>query len=151
MTNKLANFLVKAKKNTYASIGEGGEIRLEDGAKELSYKDEDFSYRDRYYGSKDFAGEEIVWQGGKVIWGMNYYGMTTKDDIDAEKVYSFLKLALSNVTTEMPFRGPENLKKDNCEYVNKIEGSLKSFCGKEEILLNGQVVYQLYYHGGRIR
>ena len=58
---KLEEFLVRAKQNTYASAGEEEDI-LTDGSKELLYEEGDFKYRDRYFGSKTFAGEEIIWK-----------------------------------------------------------------------------------------
>jgi len=64
---ELSKFLVKAKISTYASEGEANEIVLEDGAKELTFEDGEFKYRDRYYGFNPFVGEEIVWKNGKII------------------------------------------------------------------------------------
>jgi len=57
---RLSEFLVKAKIATYASEGEASEIVLEDGAKELTFEDGKFKYRDRYYGFNPFVGEEIA-------------------------------------------------------------------------------------------
>ena len=47
-------FLVKAKINTYATNGEDNEKTLLDGTKELEFKEGDFLYRDRYFGSNPF-------------------------------------------------------------------------------------------------
>ena len=55
MENQLNEFLVKAKRKTYAS---GGKDRfLEDGSKELVFEENDFRYRDRYLGFNPFAGK----------------------------------------------------------------------------------------------
>ena len=64
----LSTFLVKAKKNTYASVGEGSEERLEDSSKELIYEESDFKYRDRYFGSlyKDKKVYELSYHGGVI-------------------------------------------------------------------------------------
>ena len=43
------SFLIKAKRNTYASNGEGGENRLPDGARELSYSASNFFYVEVLY------------------------------------------------------------------------------------------------------
>ena len=43
---KLDEFLVKVKKNTYASNGEGGEKKLENGGKELTYTEGEYKYVD---------------------------------------------------------------------------------------------------------
>jgi hypothetical protein len=64
---QLSKFLVKAKINTYASSGEGGEKLLSDGSKEFEFREKEFKYRDRYFGFNPFVGEEIVWQNEKVV------------------------------------------------------------------------------------
>ena len=87
---ELIKFLIKAKINTYASSGEGGEQILNDGYKELVYNESDFKYQDRYYGFNPFIGQEIAWQSNKKIWGMNYYGGAVSDKIPAKEVYQFL-------------------------------------------------------------
>lgn len=54
---ELQDFLVKAKINTYASSGEGGEKKLEDGGRELIFENGEYKYRDRYFGFNPFIGE----------------------------------------------------------------------------------------------
>ena len=87
---ELSKFLVKAKIATYASEGEGGEKDLEDGSKELTYEEEEFRYRDRYFGFNPFSGEEVVWKNNEFIWVMNYYGKVVSDKIPAKQIYEFL-------------------------------------------------------------
>jgi len=147
---KLAQFLVKAKINTYASSGEGGEKILPDGAKELEFEEGEFKYRDRYFGSTSFIGEEIVWQNGKIIWGMNYYGQTLSKIVSAKEIYQFLQEALRKVGEDKPFRGPDSFKRDDFEYINKAKGTVEEFKGEEAILYKGETVYKLNYHGGAV-
>lgn len=64
---ELNKFLVRAKINTYASSGEDGEVVLEDGSRELSYKSGKWKYRDRHFGLNPFIGEEVVWMNGKIV------------------------------------------------------------------------------------
>jgi hypothetical protein len=148
---QLSKFLVKAKISTYASFGETGKEMLVDGGKEFSFEQGEFRYRDRYFGSSSFIGEEIVFQDGKVIWGMNYYGGDVSDIISSEKVYDFLKEALKKVTKDKPFRGPDNFKKDDFEYINKPEGRVERFSGQESILYKGELVHRVNYQGGLIK
>ena len=145
---KLSTFLVKAKINTYATGGEGEETILDEGSKELTYSEEDFAYRDRYFGHNPFIGEEVVWQNKRVIWGMNYYGKVLSGN--TKEIYRFLKEALKKVNEETPFRGPKKFQ-NKFTYVNKVKGDLNSFLGREEILDNGKVIYFLEYHGGTIK
>ena len=147
---QLSKFLVKAKINTYASSGEGGEKPLSDGNKEFEFREKEFKYRDRYFGFNPFVGEEIVWQNEKVVWGMNYYGKAISKSIPPKQIYQFLQEALKKIPKDKPFRGPRRFKKDNFQYLSKIKGTLEKFEGEEKISYKGKLVYGLVYHGGII-
>ncbi|MDZ7798148.1 MAG: DUF5680 domain-containing protein [Patescibacteria group bacterium] len=147
---ELSIFLAKAKQNTYASSGEGGEEVLADGAKEFYFKENSFYYRDRYYGYNPFSGQEVVFYNKKSIWTMNYYGKVLSDKISPKEIYNFLKTALSKVDKNKPFRGACDLINDNFEYKNKAKGNLAEFSGREEIYYKKNLVYKLDYHGGLI-
>jgi hypothetical protein len=146
----LSNFLVKAKTNTYASNGEGGERTLEDGAKELIYEQDEYKYRDRYFGSNFFIGEEIVWQNGKAVWGMNYYGKIVSDKVDNDRLYPFLKKALMLVKTDRPFRGPDDFSDGDWKYHDESNGTVDKFDGTETIYFKKEKVFELKYHGGTV-
>jgi len=143
---KLKKFLVKAKINTYATDGEDNEETLLDGTKELEFKEGDFLYRDRYFGSNPFIGEEVVFYNGKVIWGMNYCGGVIFD-VSSEEIYVFLKKALRQVDKTIPFRGPKHFEDGKLKYINTVNGDIKKFDGIEEIFLNEKGIYKLIYHG----
>lgn len=102
---RLAKFLVEAKKNTYASANKMNidpERPLHD---ELEYSDGEFYYRDSYVGFFQAPGMEEVRLGkeGKTIWTMAYSGgMLPKyqgklDILFAKKAFGFLKKALGLV------------------------------------------------------
>jgi len=145
---QLSKFLIKAKINTYASSGEKGEKILPDGSKEFEFEEKEFKYRDRYFGFNPFIGEEIVWQNEEVVWGMNYYGEIVSEIIPAKSIYHFLQEALKKIPDDKPFRGPDNFKKGDFEYINKVEGIVEKFKGEETIFYKEQLVYRLSYHGG---
>lgn len=147
----LANFLVKAKINTYASNGEGGEKNIIDDSKELIFKEKNLKYKDRYFGYNPFIGEEIVWKDDEIIWGMNYYGQVISKTISSAKVYAFLKEALKTVEKNKPFRGAVKYENKYFEYINKSKGDIESFKGKEKIFCNNKLVYVLIYCGGLIK
>lgn len=148
---KLKEFLVKAKVNTYANSGEGGESKLEDGSRELVYEESGWRYRDRYFGFNPFIGEEIVWQNEKIMWGMHYYGKVLSETVSAKEIYEFLKKALQRVDESMPFRGSKALDKGDFSYRNSSSGSIEEFHGVEMILYQGRRVYELVYHGGLVK
>ncbi len=147
---RLSKFLIKAKINTYASNGEGGEKILPDGSKELEFEEGDFKYKDRYFGFNPFVGEEVVFENGNIVWGMNYYGEVVSEAVPAKQIYQFLQKALRKLTEDKPFRGPDNFKEDDFKYINKVKGTVKNFIGEEEIFYKSQLVYKLNYHGGLI-
>jgi hypothetical protein len=146
---KLSQFLVKAKIHTYASGME--ERELKNGSKELSYGEDEFAYRDRYFGFNPFAGQEVVWYKEKVVWVMNYRGRVLSERIPPKKVYQFLRKALRQVKENKPFRGPDHFAENDWTYVNQVEGSVKNFKGIEKIFFRGKPVYELGYHGGVIK
>ena len=148
---RLIQFLIKAKIACYASQGEATERILDDGAKELSYSEDEFIYRDRYYGFKSFIGEEVVWENEAIVWSMNYYGNVISDIVDAKEIYSFLQKAMSFVGEDRPFRGPSSKECGDFEYIDESTGDVNNFSGKERIFFKGREVYNLVYHGGVVK
>ncbi|OGZ61922.1 MAG: hypothetical protein A3H51_02900 [Candidatus Spechtbacteria bacterium RIFCSPLOWO2_02_FULL_38_8] len=146
----LKSFLVKAKINTYASAGEGGEKVLEDGGREFVYKESEWAYRDRYFGFNPFIGQEVVLANDIMIWGMNYYGRILSPNVDSKQLYGFLMQSLRLVSSERPFRGPDKFQKEEWVYVNESQGNTDNFNGIETIFLKNKKVYELRYHGGVI-
>jgi hypothetical protein len=148
---ELTQFLIKAKTNTYATGGEGGERILVDGSKELTFEEGGFVYRDRYFGFDPFIGEEVVWQAGEVVWAMNYYGWVVEPIVATGEVYQFLQKAMRQVEADRPFRGPSHYAEGDFEYHDTSQGSIEGFQGTEKILYKGRQVYRLVYHGGLVR
>lgn len=145
----LIDFVLKAKISGYASGGEGQEKKFDDGSLGFEFMADGYRYLDRYYGFNPFAGTEQIYDAnGLLIWIMNYYGEVSPKYSDPEKIYSFLKKAMSLITPAYPFRGPSKLAKDNLRYENKQNGTLASFHGVESIYEETDRVYFLHYHGG---
>lgn len=148
---ELNEFLVKAKINTYAKDGEGGEKRLEDGGLELNFQEGEFKYRNRYFGFDPFIGQEIVWENGKMVWGMNYYGKILSESVDIKKFLEFLKKSLLKVEKSSPFRGPKILDEGDFIYASSYNGTIEDFHGEEVIFYKKDRVYRLLFHGGLIK
>ena len=149
--NKFIKFLVDAKKNTYASNGELNEKILEDGSKELSFEQDNFYYKDRYFGSGSFVGEEVVFDNQEPFWVMNYSGRCLNNICDKKEIFIFLKKCLKKVNQKTIFRGPKKFKQGNFTYINKIKGKIEDFYGEEFIYYKGKKVYKLIYHGAIIK
>jgi len=144
-------FLIKAKRNTYALSGEKRENIMADGAKELDYKFKAFYYRDRYYGSDPFIGEEIVFFGNKPFWVMNYSGRCLNTTISKKEIYNFLKKCLRKVSIHNPFCGPNEYQSGGYSYTNKPKGDINNFIGAESIYYKNKKIYELKYHGGLVK
>ena len=82
-----------------------------------------------------------------ILWVWFY---VCKNRTPAKKIYQFLREALKKTIRDKPFRGPDNLKRNNFEYVNKVKGTIEKFEGQETIFYKKQLVYKLSYHGGLI-
>ncbi|MEC9489108.1 MAG: DUF5680 domain-containing protein, partial [Halanaerobium sp.] len=119
------------------------------GTRDFSFQDKEFLYVDSYFGNKDFIGEEVVYKGDTIIWGMNYYGRMLTGIVPAG-FSDFLKKALREVSSENPFRGPDILQDGLFEYLCSWEGDLANFSGLETISHQGRIIYRLVFHGGQI-
>lgn len=146
---QLISFLITAKQHTYAS-GKAAEASSRPNSHDLHYTDGDYQYIDTYLGSFHFIGEEAVWEKGKAVWGMNYYGKMLVEEIP-QGFGEFLKAALLRVPRQAPFRGPEEFSDGQYHYYCRWSGPLGKFSGQERILHNDKLIYELAFHGGEIR
>lgn len=155
MDQQILDFLIEAKRRTYASQGDDASVLpLLTGSRQLEYRNGSFFYRDIYFGVAYFAGQETVYKDEIPYWSMSYAGgvdrtITAKDDIRG--IYAFLRSALRQVSKEHIFRGPATFTDGIYEYKNTSEGHFESFHGTEIITQNNRVLYSLHYSGGILR
>ncbi|MBE6053430.1 MAG: XRE family transcriptional regulator [Clostridium sartagoforme] len=147
--SKFKEFIVEAKRNTYASEAKKAKP-TKPNSKDYSYKKYDYYYHDSYLGNNNFIGEELVWKDEKVFWGMNYRGELLVDE-PPTGFSKFLKKALKNVSEHNPFRGPEFFSEGDLTYKCNWDGEIDSFSGFESILHCGKEVYRLHFHGGKLK
>jgi hypothetical protein len=154
---EFAEFLVKAKKATYASVDKMKIEPERPDFSELEYKGTKFYYRDSYCGFFFAPGMEVVRLGGKngkPIWTMAYSGGMSpehqKDSKFASEVFAFLKKALSNVQTSKPFRGPDGFKRGEFLYTCKMSGNIADFHGEEKIFFKSEEVFRQFFAGGMV-
>ena len=145
MEKTIIDFLIRAKKATYA--GKGPETAPSRPAShDLKYSEGDLMYLDTYLGGGRFAGEEALWISGAPLWSMNYAGRVTGDHFSGD----FLKEALSHVPEDKPFRGPEVYSHGDHTYRCSVEGDFDWFRGRETIEYRGETIYECVFHGGII-
>lgn len=147
----LHDFILSAKAASY--IGDGALAPSSRPAShDLAYQSGKFRYLDSYFGGSDFIGEEIVYHLDGPLWGMNYYGVLLKPgSISAEAVGKMLKACLSLMYRQGRFLGGWSHTQGNLTYHDTSQGDLTQFSGREWIEKDGEVVYELVYHGGMIR
>ncbi|HEY8396089.1 MAG TPA: DUF5680 domain-containing protein [Bacilli bacterium] len=145
INEKIIEFLVKAKKNTYA--GKGPETTpSRPKSHDLIYAEGDYMYYDTYLGGKRFSGEEALWMKSEPVWSMNYSGRVLDESFNGD----FLKEALLNVPFEKPFRGPEIFSRGDYTYKSEITGDFEWFQGYEMILYKEKKIYECHFHGGSL-
>lgn len=154
MMEKLNDFLIEAKKATYANAKAEKIAATRRGSNDYEYGSKGMIYHDTYFGGTKFMGEEVVYREGedKPFWGMNYYGVTIKPALSEEAIDKALRPALMRVGEDgsLPVRGPKYFANDGYEYSFEAEGDLGSFRGIEEIWKGGELIYKLYCTGGEI-
>lgn len=138
-------FLVRAKNSTYIT-GDHMVSSSKPGSKNYRYSENEYTYMDIYMGNKCFAGEEAVWMNDTPVYAMNYCGQILNENFDA----AFLKEALSLVTCELPFRGPEYYQKGDYAYHCDVNGGFDCFYGNETIYCRNKKVYTCMFHGGKL-
>jgi hypothetical protein len=146
---KFLDFLFRAKRGTYAAHG-AESTPSRPNSHDLYYRENDLLYIDTYLGGYDFAGQEGVWETDQPLWAMNYYGRLLVSDFP-EGLPDFLKAALREISGQAPFRGPRFHQLGEYKYHCSWQGELGFFSGNETIEYQDNRVYELLFHGGRIR
>ncbi|AMC93635.1 XRE family transcriptional regulator [Erysipelothrix larvae] len=141
----LIEFLVEAKKHTYAGKGPKCES-IRSGSHDYEYKKHPFTYIDTFYGGESFCGEEVVWNHDTPIYAMNYSGRVIGPNFSGD----FLKAALLHCTQDMPYRGPHYYEENGFIYQCNVTGDMMWFQGYEDICFKGQKIYECYFHGSKI-
>lgn len=148
---ELCEFLVKAKKATYAS-GDSAKKTIEaDKSTTIIFEDGNWKYHDNYFGGEPYGGREVVFFQNLPIYLMVYYGWVVEGVLDVNSVYKTLQGALSLIPEDKPFRGPEKFNQDGIKYTNIFEGEIDNFFGEENITSkDGKEIYKAKYIGGLV-
>jgi len=145
---KLAEFLVKAKKATYASGDDKRSVKEKDFSTTLVFEDGKYKYHDNYFGGEPFGGREVVFFENKPIYMMVYYGFVEKEVKNIQEIYKFLQNSLKLVSKDSPFRWPKNYKEGDLTYENNFSWEMSNFKWTEKIYLNWKKLYEASYMWG---
>ena len=130
-------FLVKAKKSTYANSDAPKVLPSRLKSKDYEFTDGNFTYHDTYFGGVKFMGEEVV-----------YYNLTE------EVMDKVLRVALMKVGEDkevIPVRGPKEFINEDYLYIFNVDGDMENFVGTEQIYKDKKLIYELKCHGGIIK
>jgi hypothetical protein len=148
---RLEAFIITAKAATYAGNGKKVEP-TRPGSIDLSYEDGELLYRDSYFGTGDFIGEEVVWYRGEPIWAMNYYGyILVPEELSPEESGKVIKESLTALYSEGRFLSGFKHQTSLGIYIDTNVGDVSNFHGLEWTERGGERLYELRYHGGLIR
>lgn len=152
--DNIKEFLIEAKKQTYANEKVEKVSSSRHGSKDYEYKKDNLIYHDTYFGGTNFIGEEVVYLDNKIYWAMNYYGVTLDETLGEEAMDSALRPALmlvGKVNDVIPVRGPKEFINSEYKYTFEVEGDLDYFSGIEIIYKNDKKIYELKCNGGLIK
>lgn len=149
----LYSFLMKALRNTYATLGVEEVSTNKDGFKELHFSEGELTYKDSYTGFFKSRGFEVVRYQNSPIWMCSYGGGMTKVDKSlAFDTFTFLKkVFLADTGSFKTFRGPHSFEDKDWSYSYSQKGDIVEFQGEEEIHYNNNLVFYHRIIGGEIQ
>ena len=138
MNKELYQFLIEAKKQTYANANVEKQKSSRKGSHDYEYSSNNMIYHDTYFGGTNFMGEEVV---------------TLDESLSESAVDNALRPALMKVGEEdiIPVRGPKEFINGEYKYTFEVNGDLENFDGVETIYKGTKKVYILKCHGGKIK
>ena len=150
----IEDFLIEAKKQTYANenVSKTASSRL--NSNDYEYKKDNMIYHDTFFGGTNFIGEEVVYIDNKTYWAMNYYGTTLDENLSEEAMDKALRPALMKVgenNNVIPVRGPKEFINGEYKYDFEVNGDINCFNGIETIYKNNVKIYELKCTGGLIK
>jgi len=142
---QLLEFLVEAKKSTYAAWDSATKIKEKDKSTTLIYEKWDWKYHDNYFGGEPYWWREVVFYQWNPVYIMTYYGRVYDTAREIDQVYKILQQALSLIPTQNPYRWPQNYTNWEYEYINNFIWNIENFAGEEIITQNWIETYKAIY------
>ena len=144
---QLGLFLLKSNDAGYAGGDEKTWIREDDGSLTIVFEDGEWKSHDNFFGGEPYGGRTIVFHHGRPVWLLVYYGWVAEES-QPDRLYAVLRNALKEMPEAAPYRGPERYEEGQFTYINRWEGELGRFTGREEIHETSTLAYQAEYAGG---
>lgn len=148
----LKEFIPKARIQTW-TVEKGKQVGRRPSSEGVYiYEEGELKYEDEFFGNGRFQGQEIVYEKGKPIWGMIYYGGIPKDiTVNPEEEFNFLRKALTQTAPTARLEGDSNFSESKRTYKSKVLGTIDDFKGEETIIFSGVVTHEVFFAGGVIK
>ncbi len=124
--DNLKEFLIEAKKQTYANASAEKISSSRLNSKDYEYKKGNMIYHDTYFGGTNFIGEEAVYIDNKIYWAMNYYGITLDETLGEEDLTELgikqaeeLKDKIKNIDFDIIISSPLIRAKHTASIINR--------------------------------
>ena len=149
---ELADFIVEA--NTKGWAAESAELSpIFPGMKSLYYKRGVWEQRDNFSGYFQAPGAIVISFKNVPVWFMTYFGkgQTQGQESIAKPTYTFLKKALMQAASDIPFRGPQHFEEGEWAYNFRLfRGNIENFLAEENVMKDSTVVFTQTIGGGII-
>lgn len=143
----LRQFLVDSNKAGYAGGEEKEWIKESDGSTTIPFEKGDWRSHDNFFGGEPYGGRVVIFNQGKPVWMMMYYGWVAPD-VEANPIYALLRNALMQMPEDAPFRGPKEYREGEYTYSNTWAGDVGQYSGEERITQGEKLIYKANYIGG---
>lgn len=144
---ELRLFLLKSNSAGYAGGEEKKWLREDDGSLTIVFEDGIWRSHDNFFGGEPYGGRTAVFREGRPVWLLVYYGWVAGES-NPDELYAVLRSALKEMPDAAPYRGPTRYEEGRFTYLNRWEGGLGRFTGREEIHEGSRLAYQAEYAGG---
>lgn len=108
----------------------------------------DLEYMNTIKMNKDCIGQELVKRGDKLMWGLNYYGVSLCENLP-EDFTKFLEKVIKNRCCDLGLK--RNLLEKDYESKLDLKGDVEYFQGEEKIYYNSKLIYKINFQGGSLK
>lgn len=148
MEEKIKQFIISARQNTYAS---GMKAKIINSGKTYIIKQENLEYHDTYFDQHQyFQGQEVIFENNQPVWSMSYRGAATKEGNPAE-IFKILQKFIKKYADIVRFGNEFETDEGEFKYICLAKGDFSEFGGEEKIYQKDKLVHWMKYLGGIIK
>ncbi len=108
----------------------------------------DLEYINTIEMNKDCIGQEVIKKGDKLLWGLNYYGVSLSENLP-DDFKEFLEKVIKNRCCDLGLI--KDISQEAYESKLNVKGDVDYFQGEEKIYHNSKLIYKLNFQGGSLK